>query len=211
MELVNMNIESSVLYGYCKQSVCFVEVRRRGLGSHLVFHCDTDGCNRQQAFPTCSCWITSVQNQSAFGSDDAVCWWWQIRTSYVFAEWWIFFLVYKTALTQPDKPDNWNCSCNSTGWLCEERSRTRICQCVKTCTISLKKELSFVLLSIMSVFIRTRRRLGDFLLFFVPFVVVGGFFLFCFFLFFVSFCFVLLFITPMQLRSLLTNAEGGKN
>lgn len=60
MDILNMNISSSVVCRYCKQSVRLLEVKRKGLGSHFAFHCESETCDRQTSFPNCA--VSQVKN-----------------------------------------------------------------------------------------------------------------------------------------------------
>lgn len=65
MDILNMNLSSSVVCRYCKQPVRLLEVKRKGLGSQFAFHCESGKCNNQRAFPNCAVYkVNNLENYS---------------------------------------------------------------------------------------------------------------------------------------------------
>lgn len=51
--ILNQNVSSQLACTFCHGSVQLLEVKRKGLGSELAFHCENPACNRQRSFPSC--------------------------------------------------------------------------------------------------------------------------------------------------------------
>ena len=51
--ILNQNIASQLTCRFCHHGMQLIEVKRAGIGSELVFHCENTSCDGQMSSPSC--------------------------------------------------------------------------------------------------------------------------------------------------------------